>query len=101
MRAPPVSKIGKNHLEALSVDRDSDSIRPVTSDRMRTGVRVGGLAGATTAGVLVGLGMRHGTAVDPFLVQGRAFLSILGAQAPPPGVAVGVGTIVHFIWMML
>jgi uncharacterized membrane protein YjgN (DUF898 family) len=45
--------------------------------------------------------MRHGTAVQPFLVQGRAFLSILGADSPAPVFAVGVGILVHFVWMML
>ena len=68
---------------------------------MRTGLLVGGLAGATTAGVLVGLGMRHGRALEPFFVQGRAFLSTLGGEAPPSMLAVGVGILVHCIWMML
>ena len=85
----------------MSVHCASDSIRAVISDRVQTGIRVGGLAGATTACVLVGLGVRHGTAVEPFLVQGRAFLSILGGNAPPSVVAVGVGILVHFTWMLL
>jgi hypothetical protein len=85
----------------LSVAPDSGSIRSVMSDRVRTGLRVGGLAGATTAGVLVGLGLRHGRALEPFFVQGRAFLSMIGGQFPPSVLAVGVGIVVHFVWMFL
>lgn len=68
---------------------------------MRTGIRVGGVAGAATAGALVGFGARHDAALQPFLFQGRALLSMIAALSAPPPVYIGVGVVVHLMWMTL
>lgn len=71
------------------------------SDRLRAGFFVGLLAGAVTAGALVGLGLRHGTASVPFEMGGRALLTSWRLGASSSGVALLVGAIAHFLWMEL
>lgn len=71
------------------------------NERIRTGIRVGGLAGAATAGALVGLGFRHGMAISPFVSAGRSILSKAGGYLPPPLLALSTGIVVHFMWMIL
>ena len=73
----------------------------VRPSRLSTGIRIGLIAAATTAGALVGLGLRHGVATQPFLLTGRAFAdSTLGTGAPPL-VATAIGLFVHAFWMVL
>jgi hypothetical protein len=65
------------------------------------GVRAGLVATATTLGVIVGLGLRHQSALRPFLIAGRSVLtSTTGILAPAP-VAITVGVLVHAFWMLL
>jgi hypothetical protein len=68
---------------------------------LTAGIRIGLIAAATTAGALVGLGLRHGAAAQPFLLTGRAFAdSTLRTEASPLVAAIlGVG--VHAFWMIL
>lgn len=57
--------------------------------------RVGLIAGAATAGVLIGLGLRHGTALQPFSATGRIMLSGAAPRLPETVLAF-TGTVVHF-----
>lgn len=54
------------------------------------------IAGAATAGALIGLGWRHGAALDPFTFAGRAMLG-----AVRDGVAVAAGFALHVAWTMV
>ena len=71
------------------------------NERIRNGIRVGGLAGAATAGALVGLGVRHDLAISPFVTAGRSFFWKVGAHLPSPLLALSTGVLVHFMWMIL
>ncbi|MGQ0765765.1 MAG: hypothetical protein ACT4OZ_08880 [Gemmatimonadota bacterium] len=64
-----------------------------------TGVRTGLLAAAATAGALVGLGLRHEAALQPFLNAGRAFLSTSSGLVPLAWLALIGGLMLHFAWM--
>lgn len=63
----------------------------MTVSRIAIGVRVGVVAAAATIGAVIGLGLRHGLALRPFMSAGRAVLAALGAGAPSGAVAVLVG----------
>jgi len=52
-----------------------------TSSRLRTGLRVGTVAAAATIGAVIGLGLRHGLALRPFMSAGGALLKKLGIDA--------------------
>jgi hypothetical protein len=54
------------------------------------------LAAATTAGAIIGLGLRHGAAVDPFTLTGRPLVG-----AAPVLVATIAGFALHFGWMLV
>lgn len=71
------------------------------SERLSSGIRVGTLAGATSAGVLVGLGMRHGAAFAPFGILGRAFAARFAGIVPATPFATVLGVVLHFLWMVL
>jgi hypothetical protein len=59
------------------------------------------VATAATAGVIVGLGLRHQSALRPFLMSGRStFAAITGLVAPIP-LATTFGFAVHAGWMVL
>lgn len=49
----------------------------MTASRIVTGVRVGTMAAAATIGAVIGLGLRHGLALQPFTSAGRALLDAL------------------------
>lgn len=68
----------------------------VQARNVRLGVLTGAIAGAATAGALVGLGWRHGAALDPFTFAGRAMLG-----AVRDGVAVLAGVGLHVAWTMV
>lgn len=57
--------------------------------------RVGLLAGAATAGVLIGLGLRHGTALQPFAASGRTMVSAFAWRVPEAPLAFA-GAVLHF-----
>ena len=60
------------------------------------GAAIGVLAGAATAGILVGLGMRHGTAMQPFAGAGRILLvNSTGSYSDP--LLVAVGLLMHLV----
>ncbi|HSA56860.1 MAG TPA: hypothetical protein VLE53_14210 [Gemmatimonadaceae bacterium] len=69
--------------------------------RLRTGIRVGLLAAAATAGVLIGLGLRHDAALTPFLLYGRSLVASFSSAIPPSGVALVVGALAHGFWMLV
>ena len=48
-----------------------------------TGVRVGPVAAATTIGAVIGLGLRHGLALRPFMSAGRGLLERIGVVGTP------------------
>lgn len=68
----------------------------VLARSLRLGAITGAIAGAATAGALVGLGLRHGVALDPFLFAGR---SAIGAAGPV--LATIVGVLMHLAWMLV
>jgi hypothetical protein len=73
----------------------------VPGSRFRAGLRVGLVVAAATAGVLVGLGLRHGTALTPFQLYGRALLASWTGAIAPAWVSVVVGLVAHGFWMLL
>ena len=73
----------------------------VPSSRVIDGVRIGAVVTAATAGVIVGIGFRHESALRPFLMSGRStFAAITGHVAPIP-LATTFGFLVHAAWMVL
>jgi len=69
--------------------------------RISAGVRVGIVAAATTIGAVIGLGLRHGLALRPFVTAGRALLEKLGLSATPAVTAiVGVAMVVCAITVL-
>ena len=73
----------------------------MVSERLSSGIRVGTLAAATSAGVLVGLGMRHGAAFAPFEILGRSFAARFAGIVPAAPLATVLGVVLHVLWMML
>jgi len=73
----------------------------VIFDRIRNGFPVGLIVGAATAGALVGLGARHGSAFLPFELGGRALLASWRITTPSPGAALAAGILSHSLWMLL
>ena len=73
----------------------------VMRTRVRVGVRVGIVAAAVTIGAVIGLGMRHGLALRPFVAAGRAALDGLGVAAPSSGVAAALGILVHVLTVVV
>ena len=59
------------------------------------------MGGATTAGALVGLRLRHAAASAPFEAAGLALLESWRLLAPSPQVAIVVGVGAHVVWMLL
>ena len=68
---------------------------------MLVGLRVGLVSAAATAGVLVGLGLRHDAATTAFFLAGRSLLASSAGLIPPSLVAVTLGVVVHLAWMVL
>jgi hypothetical protein len=67
----------------------------MTDSRISTGVRVGVVAAATTIGAVIGLGLRHGLALRPFVTAGGALLEKLGLSTTPALTAiVGIAMVV-------
>jgi hypothetical protein len=73
----------------------------VPDSRLAVGIRVGLLTAATTAGAIVGLGVRHRATLDPFLLTGRATLSGSAGMIAPTAIATVFGVVVHAVWMIL
>jgi hypothetical protein len=73
----------------------------VPVSRLAVGIRVGLLTAATTAGVIVGLGLRQRAALEPFLMTGRAALSGTAGLGVPGAFATMFGVIVHVVWMLV
>jgi hypothetical protein len=69
---------------------------PVAIDRGSISVaRVGLVSGAATAGVLIGFGLRHGTALQPFTGAGRILLTT-GTGRVPEAMLAFLGAASHF-----
>jgi len=73
----------------------------VLADRLRTGLPIGLIGGAATAGALIGLGFRHDAATLPFELGGRALLASWRVAAPAAGVVLALGVLAHLLWMAL
>ena len=73
----------------------------VPSSRVINGIRIGGVAAAATAGVIVGLGLRHHSAMRPFLMSGRATFAALTGLVAPTLLATTLGILAHACWMVL
>ena len=55
----------------------------MADSRIATGVRVGAVAAAATIGGVIGLGLRHGLALRPFMSAGHAVLERIGVVGTP------------------
>lgn len=64
------------------------------------GIRAGLLSGAATSGILIGLGWRHGTALQPFAGAGRVLLGSPSSRLPELLLVV-VGLALHLVLAML
>lgn len=73
----------------------------MSNQRLSNGLRVGVLAGATTAGTLIGLGYRHSAATAPFEILGRAFIARFTGVLLADSAATWIGLALHFLWMLL
>jgi hypothetical protein len=73
----------------------------VPSYRLAAGIRTGLFTAAATAGVIVGLGLRHDSALAPFLISGRAVAAATTGFLAPPVPATVLGLLVHVVWMLL
>ncbi len=71
------------------------------SSRLTAGVRTGLLASATTAGVIVGYGLREDSALAPFLIAGRATIAATTGLVASAGFATVFGIVLHTAWMLL
>ncbi len=71
------------------------------ADRIRTGLPIGLIGGAATAGALMGLGLRHRAATLPFELGGRSLLASWRIASPPDTVALVAGIVAHLVWMLL
>jgi len=60
----------------------------MSDSRIAAGIRVGTVAAAATIGAVIGLGLRHGLALRPFISAGRALLERIGVAGTPPASAV-------------
>ena len=56
--------------------------------------------GATTAGAVIGVGIRRGDALGPFIGAGRMLLSTPGGLVPLPWLAFLSGMVLHAILML-
>src|SRR6476469_5206384 len=63
----------------------------MSDSRIAAGIRVGTVAAAATIGAVIGLGIRHGLALRPFMSAGRALLERLGVVVPTGFVATTIG----------
>jgi len=60
----------------------------MSDSRIAVGIRVGTVAAAATIGAVIGLGLRHGLALRPFISAGRALLERIGVSGTPPASSV-------------
>lgn len=65
----------------------------MSQSRTAAGIRVGTVAAAATIGALIGLGLRHGLALRPFVSTGRAVLDAIGMTGVGGAVPVIVGLV--------
>lgn len=56
--------------------------------------------GATTAGAVIGVGIRRGDALGPFIGAGRMLLSTPGGLVPLPWLAFVGGILLHLVLML-
>jgi hypothetical protein len=65
----------------------------MSQSRTAAGIRVGIVAAAATIGALIGLGLRHGLALRPFVSTGLAVLGVIGVSGVGGVVPVIVGLV--------
>src|SRR5687768_2405857 len=65
----------------------------MSQSRTAAGIRVGTVAAAATIGAMIGLGLRHGLALRPFVSTGRAVLDAIGVTGVGGAVPVFVGLV--------
>jgi hypothetical protein len=73
----------------------------VLSTRITVGLWAGLVSAAATAGVLVGLGLRHDAATTAFFLAGRSLVASSAGMIAPTPVAVVLGIVIHVAWMVL
>ncbi len=72
------------------------------SSRVSVGARAGVVAWAATTGAVLGLGLRHGAATEPFAAAGTSVLASLGfVTGVTPAVAAAVGMALHLAWVVV
>ncbi len=71
--------------------------RPSISPFFRTGI----IAGAATAGAVIGVGLRRGDMLGPFMNAGRALLSLPSGLTPLPWLALVSGLVLHTVVMLV
>lgn len=54
-----------------------------------------------STGVLMGLGLRHGAALEPFQQLGRVTTASVTGLVPSAAIAVAVGLLGHLFWMLV
>jgi hypothetical protein len=66
-----------------------------STPRIVTGIRVGTVAAAATIGAVIGLGLRHGLALRPFMSAGRGLMDALGfdVASDPTTTMVGLAVV--------
>lgn len=70
------------------------------SERLKAALRTGVIVGAATAGAVVGVGLRSGDALAPFLNAGRALLTTSSGLVPLPWLALVGGVALHVMLML-
>ena len=90
---------GKTWRAAL--DRPENHRDPVNNARIAAAWRTGMIVGATTAGAVIGVGLRHGDALEPFMIAGHALLSTSSGLVPLPWLALAGGLALHLMLMLV
>lgn len=72
----------------------------MTRPNLSTFVRTGVLAGAATAGAVIGVGLHRGDALGPFMNAGRSLLTFPSGLTPLPWLALVSGLMQHAVVML-
>jgi hypothetical protein len=73
----------------------------VKNETLRTALRTGVIVGAATGGAVIGMGLRRGDALGPFMNVGRALLTTSSGLVPLPWLAFVGGVALHVVLMLV